>query len=49
MSTAYETGEIRGQLLRVVPEPEQYATVAGIALLGAGVALRRRKLLKSFS
>ena len=47
MSTAYETGEIRGQLLRVVPEPEQYATVAGLVLVGVGIFLRRRKILKS--
>jgi len=47
MTTAYETGEIRGQLLRVVPEPEQYATVAGIALIAAGIFVRRQKFLKS--
>jgi hypothetical protein len=46
MSTAYETGEIRGQLLRVVPEPEQYALVAGVALVGAGIVLRRRRWRK---
>ena len=47
MSTAYEAGEIRGQLLRVVPEPEQYATLAGIALVAVGVCLRWRKVMQS--
>jgi hypothetical protein len=30
----YAGGEIRGQLLYVVPEPEQYAALAGLALVG---------------
>lgn len=43
-STAYETGEIRGQLLAVVPEPEHYAAFAGLALLGfAGYRRHKRK------
>jgi CHRD domain len=30
----YSGGEIRGQLLYVIPEPEHYAALAGLALLG---------------
>jgi hypothetical protein len=30
----YSGGEIRGQLLYVIPEPEHYAAFAGLALLG---------------
>ncbi len=30
----YAGGEIRGQLLYVIPEPEHYAALAGMALLG---------------
>lgn len=33
-TTAFESGEIRGQLLTAVPEPEHYAMFAGMALLG---------------
>lgn len=40
-STVYPAGEIRGQLLPV-PEPSTYA-LAGVALLGAAVCLRRRR------
>ena len=30
----YSGGEIRGQLLYVIPEPQHYAALAGVALLG---------------
>jgi hypothetical protein len=40
VSTAYDTGEIRGQLLAVVPEPRHYALITGALLLG--VALSKR-------
>ena len=33
-STIYPTGEIRGQLLTAVPEPGEYAMIAGLGLVG---------------
>jgi hypothetical protein len=39
----YAAGEIRGQLLYVIPEPEHYAAFAGIALLGFA-GFRRYKM-----
>lgn len=45
-STAYETGEIRGQLLKTVPEP-QHAALATALLLAGGAALRMRKKAQS--
>lgn len=33
-STTFPGGEIRGQLLNAIPEPEHYAAFAGLALLG---------------
>ena len=47
MTTAYETGEIRGQLLRVVPEPGAYGMIFGAGVLGVGIVIRRRKILRS--
>ena len=47
-STAYETGEIRGQLLAAVPEPKEYALMTGAVLLGFAM-LRRRKLVSTSS
>ena len=41
-STSYPGGEIRGQLLYVIPEPEHYAAMAGFALL-AFAGYRRYK------
>jgi hypothetical protein len=41
-STTYGPGEIRGQLLYVIPEPEHYAAMAGFALL-AFAGYRRYK------
>jgi hypothetical protein len=44
-SEAYTGGEIRGQLLYVIPEPEHYAAFAGLALLGfAGYRRHKRNL-----
>ena len=44
MSTAYETGEIRGQLVNLssIPEPQHYAVASGAALLA--FATFRRKI-----
>jgi hypothetical protein len=49
MSTAFESGEIRGQLLSVIPEPAEYASVAAGALLVTGMLHRRWKLKKGVS
>jgi hypothetical protein len=48
VSTTYESGEIRGQLLAVVPEPQHYALVTGVFLL-VGAALKSRKKFSTSS
>lgn len=43
-NATFPAGEIRGQLvLTVVPEPETYAAMAGVALVGFGVWRRTRR------
>ena len=43
-SSAFPAGEIRGQLLlTAVPEPETYAAMAGVALVGFGIWRRQRR------
>jgi hypothetical protein len=44
ISTAYETGEIRGQLLAVVPEPQHYALLTGALLLATAFVRRKMKI-----
>jgi hypothetical protein len=44
-SSVYPTGEIRGQLLTAVPEPQEYAMIAGLGLVG--FACYRRHKSKS--
>ena len=39
----YGGGEIRGQLLYVIPEPQHYAAIAGVALLGFAGYRKYRK------
>lgn len=47
LSTAYEGGEIRGNLLRVIPEPSDYALCTAVLLLGvAGYHRRRNRMAK---
>lgn len=43
ISTAYETGEIRAQLLTGIPEPEHYASLAGAALLALAIYRKTAK------
>ena len=47
-STTYENGEIRGQLLAVVPEPEHYALITG-ALLFSFACFKNRKVSSTTS
>jgi len=44
-NAAFPGGEIRGQLLNLtpIPEPETYAAMAGVALVGFGVWRRNRR------
>jgi hypothetical protein len=46
-SSTYGAGEIRGQLLYVIPEPEHYAALAGLALLGFAGYRRFKKSEKA--
>lgn len=46
-SDNFQSGEIRGQLLYVIPEPEHYAALAGLALLGFAGYRRFKKSEKA--